>query len=138
MGMKSRVHQTRRAFFCAAALLAILGASLTSPQQALAQLGGLVVTITSPTSGATVAGTITVNASVSPLGVLVGGVQFKLDGANLGAEVTTAPYLVHWNTTTAINGSHTLTAVAFDVMGLQWTSDPVTVTVAFMFAWILQ
>ena len=128
--MKSRVHQTRRAFFCAAALLAILGASLTSPQQALAQLGGLVVTITSPTSGATVAGTITVNASVSPLGVLVGGVQFKLDGANLGTEDTAAPYSVSWNTTTAGNGSHTLTAVARDALGLLYGSNPVTVTVS--------
>src|SRR6058998_599809 len=134
MGMKSRVHQTRGAFFYAAALLAILGASLTSPQQALAQLpplpGGLVVTITSPTSGATVAGTITVNASVSPLGVLVGGVQFKLNGANLGAEDTSAPYSVSWNTTTAGNGSHTLTAVARDLLGVQYTSDPLTVTVS--------
>ena len=132
--MKSRVHQTRGAFFYAAALLAILGASLTSPQQALAQLpplpGGLVVTITSPTSGATVAGTITVNASVSPLGVLVGGVQFKLDGANLGTEDTAAPYSVSWNTTTASNGSHTLTAVARDALGLLYGSNPVTVTVS--------
>ena len=29
------------------------------------------------------------------------GVQFKLDGANLGAEDTAAPYSVSWNTTTA-------------------------------------
>src|SRR2546428_39750 len=134
MGMKSRVHHIRGALFYAAALLAILGASLTSPQQALAQLpplpGGLVVTITSPTSGATVAGTITVNASVSPLGVLVGGVQFKLDGANLGTEDTAAPYSVSWNTTTAGNGSHTLTAVARDALGLLYGSNPVTVTVS--------
>ena len=29
----------------------------------------------------------------------VAGVQFKLDGANLGAEDTTAPYACRWNTT---------------------------------------
>src|SRR5438874_8013882 len=45
-----------------------------------------VVTLTSPSSGATVSGTIGVSASVSPLGLLVRGVQFKLDGGNLGAE----------------------------------------------------
>src|SRR5207245_9554946 len=56
-------------------------------------------------------------------------VQFKLDGANLGAEDTSAPYSVSWNTTTASNGSHTLSAVATDLLGGTWTSDPVAVTV---------
>src|SRR5258708_18493752 len=48
------------------------------------------VSITSPSSGATVSGTITVTANASD-NVGVAGVQFKLDGANLGAEDTTAP-----------------------------------------------
>jgi bacillopeptidase F len=61
--------------------------------------------------------------------LIVAGVQFKLDGANLGAEDTMVPYSVSWNTTTATNGSHTLTAVARDALGLRWTSNPVTVTV---------
>src|SRR5439155_1387400 len=56
-------------------------------------------------------------------------VQFLLDGANLGAEDTSAPYSVSWNTTTASNASHTLTAVARDAAGLRTTSAPVTVTV---------
>jgi hypothetical protein len=115
--------------------LAILGCSWTSPDQASAQIlpplpGDLIVTITSPSSGATVSGTITVSASISPVGALVGGVQFKLDGANLGAEDTSAPYSVSWNTTTKSNGSHTLTAVARDALGLLYTSSPVTVTVS--------
>ena len=59
----------------------------------------------------------------------VAGVQFQLDGANLGAEDTTAPYSIAWNTTTASNASHTLRAVARDSFGVRWTSDPVTVTV---------
>ena len=42
------------------------------------------------------------------------GVQFKLDGANLGAEDTTAPYAVTWDTTLLANGAHTLSAVARD------------------------
>src|SRR5207248_1201274 len=96
---------------------------------ALAQLGSLIITITSPTPGSTISGTITASASVTIVGSLtVAGVQFKLDGANLGAEVTTAPYLVQWNTNTASDGSHTLTAVARDLLGLPWTSDPVTLT----------
>src|SRR5207302_11140240 len=57
------------------------------------------------------------------------GVQFKLDGANLGTEVTAAPYSVSWNTTTATEGAHTLTAVARDAAGNTATSAVVSVTV---------
>jgi hypothetical protein len=87
------------------------------------------VSITSPTSGATVSSTITISATASD-NVGVAGVQFKLDGANLGAEVTTAPYSISWNTTTTSNGSHTLTAVARDAAGNTGTSAAVTVTVS--------
>src|SRR5258705_6884863 len=90
----------------------------------------MVVTMTSPRSGSTVSGTVPVSASVSIVGSLtVASVQFKLDGANLGALDTSAPYSVSWNTTTKSNGSHTLTAVATDILGVQFTSAPVTVTV---------
>src|SRR5256885_3224645 len=113
-----------------AVLLAMVGWSLIAPQPALAQLGGsLIVTVTAPASGSTVSGTVPVTASVSAVGGLrVRGVQFKPDGSNLGAEDTTAPYSVPWDTTTASNGSHALTAVARDSLGMLWTSDPVTVT----------
>ena len=105
--------------------------SWTAPQEASAQLGSLIVNMTSPASGSTVSGTVTVSASVTVIGLLtVQGVQFKLDGANLGAQDTSAPYSVSWNTTFASNGSHTLTAVATDVLGLQFTSNSVTVNVA--------
>jgi hypothetical protein len=60
----------------------------------------------------------------------VAGVQFRLDGANLGAEDTTSPYSVSWNTTTATNGTHTLTAVARDAAGNSTTWAGVTVTVS--------
>ena len=86
------------------------------------------VAITAPTSGATVSATITVSATASD-NVGVVGVQFRLDGANLGAEDTTAPYSVSWNTTTASNGAHTLTAVARDAAGNTTTSSAVSVTV---------
>jgi Bacterial Ig domain len=87
------------------------------------------VAVTSPTGGSTVSGTVTVSATASD-NVGVVGVQFKLDGGNLGAEDTTAPYAVSWNTTTATPGSHTLTAVARDAAGNSTTSSPVTVTVS--------
>ncbi|HYR84159.1 MAG TPA: N,N-dimethylformamidase beta subunit family domain-containing protein [Terriglobia bacterium] len=102
---------------------------LQAVPQLLPLLDGLVVTITDPASGSTVSSTITVKASVGPLGVLVAGVQFKLDGVDLGAEDTTAPYSVPWDTSTASNDTHTLTAVARNMLGLRFTSGPVRVTV---------
>jgi len=73
----------------------------------------------------------TVTASVSIIGFLtVRGVQFKLDDANLGGEDGSAPYSIPWDTTTASEGSHTLTAVARDAVGLEFTSAPVRVTVS--------
>lgn len=115
----------------ALALLTVAVAAWVSAPEASAQIGGsLIVTITSPTAGSTVGGTIPVSASVTMLGGLtVQGVQFKVDGANIGAEVTSAPYSVPWDTRTVSNASHTLTAVARDALGMFWTSDPVTVTV---------
>ena len=87
------------------------------------------VSVTSPAGGATVSGTFTVTATAND-NVGVAGVQFRLDGANLGAEDTSAPFQVFWNTTTASNSSHTLTAVARDAAGNQTTSSPVTIAVA--------
>src|SRR5437867_423054 len=122
----------------ATTLLVLFYLLWTTTGPAFAQLGGLpglplgrlIVTITSPSSGSTVSRTTTVSANVSIIGALtVAGVQFKLDGANLGAEDATAPYSISWNTNTIENGSHTLTAIARDILGVQWRSDPVTVTV---------
>ena len=87
------------------------------------------VAITSPAAGTTVAGAVVVSATATD-NVGVAGVQFKLDGANVGAEVTTAPYAVTWNTTTTADGAHALTAVARDAAGNTATSAGVTVTVA--------
>ncbi|HEX9368568.1 MAG TPA: Ig-like domain-containing protein [Vicinamibacterales bacterium] len=127
--MDRSVQEFRVRLAKAAALLVFVG---SAAPQALAQLpgGSLIVTITSPGSGSTVANTVPVSASVSVVGSLtVASVQFKLDGANLGALDTSAPYSVSWNTTAVGNGSHTLTAVARDILGAQFTSAPVTVTV---------
>jgi hypothetical protein len=108
----------------------MLGIAGLAPSPVVAQLGSLVLNIAAPVSGATVSGTTTVTANVSIVGSLtVSGVQFKLDGVNLGAEDRTAPYSIPWNTTAASNGSHTLTAVARVGLVLFSTSEPVTVTV---------
>jgi hypothetical protein len=95
-----------------------------------------VVSVTAPTAGTTVSGTVAVTAGATD-NVGVVGVQFKLDGANLGAEDTSSPYSVSWNTSSASNGGHSLTAVARDAAGNQTTSsaDAITVSNASGPAW---
>jgi hypothetical protein len=86
------------------------------------------VTVTAPANGSTVSGTIAVSATASD-NVGVVGVQFKQGTTNIGAEDTSSPYSVSWNTTTVANGSYTLTAVARDAAGNTTTSGSITVTV---------
>src|SRR5215510_15828916 len=96
----------------AAHLMTIVGFTCFLAIDVSAQLSQLIVTITSPTAGSQVSGTTPVTASVTIVGgLIVGGVQFKVDGVNVGAEDTTAPYSTSWNTVLMSNGSHTLTAV---------------------------
>src|SRR5206468_507702 len=84
--------------------------------------------LTAPADGAIVGGSVTVSADASD-NVGVVGVQFLLDGSPLGAEDTTAPYSVAWDTTAAANGTHTLAARARDAAGNTATAAAVTVTV---------
>ena len=74
-------------------------------------------------------GSTTVSATASD-NVGVVGVQFKVDGANLGSEDTSSPYSASWTTTSFTNGTHTVTATARDAAGNVATSAPVTVTVS--------
>lgn len=87
------------------------------------------VSIASPLINASLSGSITLTASASD-NIGVAGVQFKLDGTNIGTEDTTAPYSTAWNTATATNGSHVLTAVARDATGNTRTSTAVGVMVS--------
>ena len=86
------------------------------------------VSLSSPTAGSTVSGVVSVAATASD-DVGVQSVQFKLDGANLGAPDTTAPYGLSWDTRTASDASHSLSAVAVDAAGNQTTSSLISVTV---------
>jgi hypothetical protein len=88
------------------------------------------VTMTAPANGATVSGaSVTVSANASD-NVGVTSVQFLLDGVSLGAADTSAPYSIIWDTTTATNGSHALSARASDAAGNTATATGVTVTVS--------
>jgi hypothetical protein len=88
------------------------------------------VSISSPASGASVSGSsviITANASDD---VGVAGVQFRIDGANVGSEDTSAPYTYTWNSTTVSDGTHTISAVARDTNNQTTTSTSISITVA--------
>jgi hypothetical protein len=87
------------------------------------------VSMTAPTQGSTLAGTITLSATASD-DVSVPSVQFQIDSANFGAPIAAPPYNLSWNTLLSSNGTHTITAIATDGSGNQTTSDPVTVTVS--------
>jgi hypothetical protein len=87
------------------------------------------VSIAAPAKGATVAGIAAVSASASD-DIGVAGVQFVLDGANLGNEVVSAPYSQQWNTRTASVGNHSLSAVARDFVGNKTVSPTVSVVVS--------
>jgi Bacterial Ig-like domain/Chitobiase/beta-hexosaminidase C-terminal domain/Bacterial Ig domain len=85
------------------------------------------VALSAPAEGATVTGVVSVTATASD-NVAVAGVQFRVDGAPIGAEDTVAPYAVSWDSSIVTNGTHSLTAVARDSSGNTTTSSAVSVT----------
>ncbi len=84
------------------------------------------VSITSPNASSGVwSGTQTVTAA-APANSTTIAVQFQVDGQNIGAEDTSAPYTASWNTASPINGkpstgAHTVTAVARNLAGVKTT-----------------
>jgi peptidoglycan/xylan/chitin deacetylase (PgdA/CDA1 family) len=85
------------------------------------------VTVSAPTAGAVVSGAaVALGASTTGTGIL--GVQFKVDGANVGVEDTTSPYGVTWNSSAVTDGSHAVTAT-LRTTATSITSAAVNVTV---------
>lgn len=76
-----------------------------------------------------VSGTVTVSAAATDAESGIAGVQFKLDGSDLGAEDVTAPFSVLWDTSSATPGTYSLTALARDQAGNERESSLVLVTV---------
>ncbi len=65
----------------------------------------------------------------------VGSVQFLLDDVALGEPVTEPPFTIAWNTATANNGVHRLSARATDSSGNQAVARSLSVTVDNRYAW---
>lgn len=87
------------------------------------------VSISSPADGATVSGTTAITADASDDNG-VSQVEFFIDGNSVGVDTNGGDgWSIAWDTTTASNSSHTLTATATDAVGNAATSPSVTVTV---------
>jgi hypothetical protein len=73
------------------------------------------VSITSPTASSNLSGTVTVSATATDNsgGKGVSKVEFYVDGVLKGTD-TTSPYAYSWDTKTATDAAHSLTARAYD------------------------
>jgi Big-like domain-containing protein len=87
------------------------------------------VSVTTPAASSTVRAGVTLSATASDP-TAVAGVQFSIDGVNYGHEITRSPYTLSWDTFTATNGSHTITAIARDAADNSTASPSVRVTVS--------
>ena len=88
-----------------------------------------VVTLTAPAAGAHVHGTVALTVSASDsIGVV--GVRYRISGTLLGAEVTTPPFSLAWDTTAVADGAYTLKAIARDAAGNTKASPGVAITVS--------
>jgi len=115
---------------CTVSMTAARSVTATFSRNSVVDTTSPTVSLTAPSNGVIVSGpAVTVSANATD-NVGVAGVQFKLDGASLGAEDTTPPYSISWNTSSASNGTHTLTATARDAAGNQATSIGTSITVS--------
>ncbi|WP_395807598.1 Ig-like domain-containing protein [Archangium minus] len=86
------------------------------------------VSLTEPTAGATLTGTVTLSASASD-NVGVTRVDFYDGTTPLGSD-TSEPYTLSWATRSAANGTHTLLAKAYDEGGNVGTSTSIQVNLS--------
>lgn len=87
----------------------------------------ILTTITSPSDGATLVGTVTISATVGNPSK-VARVELYAGTRLLGTD-STSPYAFSWNTLAEPTGPYTLTTRAYDASGNVEVSAPVNVTV---------
>jgi endonuclease/exonuclease/phosphatase family metal-dependent hydrolase len=88
------------------------------------------VSLTAPAAGATISGTtVAVSASASDNSGTVSKVEFLKDGSVFATD-TTPPFSASLDSTTLINGLHSLSAKAYDPNNNLGTSSSVSVTVS--------
>jgi len=87
------------------------------------------ISLISPTNGSMLSGKIAINATATDNSGVT-GVQFQLNGNNLGAEDTTSPFSISWDSSGVVPGLYTLTAIARDAAGNTTSSVPVTISIS--------
>ncbi|QRK13874.1 hypothetical protein JQX13_31110 [Archangium violaceum] len=85
--------------------------------------------ITSPSAGSILGGTVLLEASASDDRGTVSKVDFYLGSTLLGSD-SSSPFSLSWDTTTRANGSYTLKSRAFDSSGNSAYSPTVSITVS--------
>ena len=100
---------------------------------ALADIGSPIVSLFSPSGSTTFTGTVDLTATAVDDRDVV-GVQFQMNGLNIGSELTAesspTKYQLSWDSHGVANGPYTLTAVARDAAGNTTTSAGVAVTIS--------
>jgi hypothetical protein len=86
------------------------------------------VTIDAPAEDEIVSDVVTLTASATD-DVGVATVSFRVDGQQVGGDVTAAPFWVTWDTRTATNGRHVVEVTARDAAGNATTTAARTVAV---------
>lgn len=122
-------------------LAAFAGKSVTGGRLNLAQamaaltleapgdLVGPAVAMLRPQLASTVRGTSVQLQATATDSFGVVGVQFTVDGHNVGPEITAPPYVFTWNSRTVANGRHLVGATARDAAGNRTNALAGTVTV---------
>lgn len=102
----------------AVALVTVSNATSTGP----------IVQLTSPATGSILSATVTLYATVAS-SQPIASVKFFVDFAQVGTLVTSAPYMISWDSTTVPDGQHVIAVSATDSLGNVDNSTPVTVSV---------
>lgn len=102
----------------------------TMPTQTPLDSTAPTISITTPTTGQSVSGTVNVAANASDAGGNIANVSFYLDGSGSPFSIdTSSPYGASWNSATVGNGSHSIVAKATDTSGNVGVSSAITFTV---------
>ena len=86
------------------------------------------LTITSPTAGSTVSGSVTISSTTTNSSSIA-SVQYTLDGVNIGSALTASPFNLTWNSATTTNGTHSIGAVVTPTSGPNIIATPISVLV---------
>jgi peptidoglycan/xylan/chitin deacetylase (PgdA/CDA1 family) len=84
-------------------------------------------TLTTPTDGQSVTGTINMNVTAN--GISVDHVDFLVDGTVVGT-VSVGPYTYGWDSTTVPDGNHTVVAHVFDTSNNETDTNSATIDVS--------